>query len=200
MVKPVTETLAWYDQRAGHFAAQTADLDLAPIYDRFLGHVRQGGKILDAGCGVGRDALAFADQGFAVNAFDASAEMVRLAQARVGSKATVRQLRFEEVDWHDEFDGIWACASLLHVPQASFHGVALRLAAALRPTGAWYMSFKLGQGERTKEGRLFVDHTEATLRDALREIPVQIVDAWTTEDVRPGRAGESWINAVALRR
>jgi SAM-dependent methyltransferase len=200
MVDPVDETLAWYDQRAGNFAAQTADLDLAPIYDRFLRHVRQGGKILDAGCGVGRDALAIADLGFAVTAFDASTEMVRLAQERVGSKGTVRQLQFEEVDWHEEFDGIWACASLLHVPQASFRGVASRLAAALRPNGACYMSFKLGLGERTKEGRLFVDHTEATLREALRDIPMRIVDAWTTEDVRPGRTGERWINAVSLRR
>lgn len=199
MVDPVAETLAWYDQRAGNFAALTADLDLAPIYRRFLRHVRQGGKILDAGCGVGRDALAFADQGFAVTAFDASTEMVNLAQARVGNKATVRLLRFEDVDWHDEFDGIWACASLLHVPQAAFGGVALRLAAALRPNGACYMSFKLGRGERIKEGRLFVDHTEATLRDALRDVPVQILDGWITEDVRAGQAGEQWINVVALR-
>ncbi len=61
------------------------------------------------------------------------------------------------------------------------------------------MSFKLGRGERIKEGRLFVDHTEATLRDALRDVPVQILDGWITEDVRAGQAGEQWINVVALR-
>jgi SAM-dependent methyltransferase len=194
------ETVAWYDRQATGFAAQTADLDMASIYSRFIRYVPAGGRILDVGCGVGRDALAFVERGFSVTAFDASSEMVRLAEARLGSHATVRHLRFEDVTWHEEFDGIWACASLLHVPQASFLSVALRLADALRPRGAWYMSFKLGEGERIADGRLFVDHTEATLRAALKEIPVELVEAWTTQDVRPSRTSERWINAVMLRR
>jgi ubiquinone/menaquinone biosynthesis C-methylase UbiE len=63
---------------------QTAGLDLEPLYQRFLRHVRPGGRILDAGCGPGRDALAFADRGYEVVAFDASEAMVRLARERVG--------------------------------------------------------------------------------------------------------------------
>lgn len=200
MSEPSPDTVAWYDQHAAAFAKQTADVDLAPIYQRFLRYIPAGGRILDAGCGSGRDALAFSERGYLVSAFDASTEMASLARITLRGRAIVRVRRFDQVDCLEEFDGIWACASLLHVPASEFQGVAQRLARALRPHGAWYMSFKLGQGERQKDGRLFLDHTEKTLRGALSAAPVEVADAWITQDVRPGRASEQWINAVALRQ
>lgn len=200
MPDPASDTLGWYDRNAADFAARAAGLDLGPLYDRFLRRVRTGGRILDAGCGVGRDALAFAERGFGVVAFDASEEMVLLARARVGSRAAVHRMRFEDVAWCEEFDGIWACASLLHVPPASFSEVAARLADALRPGGAWYMSFKVGGGERMAEGRLFVDHTEASLRLALAPLPLGAAEVWLSEDIRPGRRIERWVNAIATRQ
>jgi 2-polyprenyl-3-methyl-5-hydroxy-6-metoxy-1,4-benzoquinol methylase len=192
-------TVAFYDHHAATFASQTANLNMSPLYAHFLRHVPAGGRILDAGCGVGRDACAFAERGYRVMAFDASAEMVRLASERVGSLAEIRHMRFEDVLWRGEFDGIWACASLLHVTLVAFTGVASRLAEALRPGGAWYMSFKLGVGERTVAGRLFVDHTAASLRAALSGLPVSLVETWTTTDVRPDRGNEQWLNAIALK-
>ena len=74
MVKPATDSVSYYNRRAADFAAQTADLDLGPLYHKFLGHVRPGGRILDAGCGVGRDTLAFVCRGYDVVAFDAAEE------------------------------------------------------------------------------------------------------------------------------
>lgn len=192
-------TVAFYDRNAASFAARTADLDMSPFYGRFLRHVRPGGRVLDAGCGVGRDARAFAERGFGVIGFDASPAMVRLAGERVGGLAEIRHMRFEDVTWREEFDGVWACASLLHVPSAEFAGVAARLAGALRPGGAWYMSFKLGRGERVAEGRRFTDHTEETLRRALAGGAVTLSEAWVSEDLRPGRAAARWVNAMALR-
>jgi len=149
---------------------------------------------------LARVELTFVERGYSVVAFDASAEMVRLARERIAGRAEVLQMRFEDVAWRGELGGIWACASLLHVRSAAFPDVAARLAGALQPGGAWYVSFKLGAGERMAEGRLFVDHTEETLRCALAGVPVEIVEAWTTEDVQPGRRGERWLNAVAQRR
>jgi 2-polyprenyl-3-methyl-5-hydroxy-6-metoxy-1,4-benzoquinol methylase len=78
-----------------------------------------GGRILDAGCGPGRDALAFAERGYELIAFDASTAMVRVARERVGSRIVVHLMRFEDLNGQSEFDGIWACASLLHVPLTS---------------------------------------------------------------------------------
>src|SRR4051812_38788459 len=109
-------------------------------------------------------------------------------------------MRFEDVAWRGEFDGIWACASLLHVPAASFPNIASRLVDALRPGSAWYMSFKLGEGERLADGRLFVDHTEATLRSALSVLPVEIVEDWILTDLRPGRQAKRWLNTVLVDR
>ena len=109
-------------------------------------------------------------------------------------------MRFEEVAWREEFDGIWACASLLHVSIADFPSVAAHFALALRSHGAWYMSFKLGQGERSVNGRTFMDQTEETLQAALNSVPVLLLEIWRSEDVRPRRTGKIWINAIAQRR
>jgi SAM-dependent methyltransferase len=200
MIDPIANILAYYDRQAADFATQTADLDLGPLYYRFLRHVRPGGRILDAGCGPGRDVLAFAERGYDVVAFDASEEMVRLARARLGDRADVHLMRFDDVSWRGKFDGVWACASLLHVPAASFTDVASRLVDALRPGGAWYMSFKLGEGERLAEGRLFVDHTDGTLRSALSGLPVEVIETWQSTDLRQGRQGERWLNTVLVHR
>lgn len=199
MAEGAEDTVAYYDRNATRFATETAALDMSSLHDRFLRHLSPGGRILDAGCGVGRDALVFAERGYSVVGFDASAEMVRLARERVAGRAEVRQMRFEDVIWRKEFDGIWACASLLHVPAADFPGVAARLASALRPHGVWYMSFKLGKGERVVEERRFMDHTEATLRTALGRANVNVAEVWVSSDIRTARIGELWLNAIATR-
>ena len=56
----------------------------------------------------------------------------------------------------------------------------------------------IASGERLVENRTFVDHTEAMLRRAVIGMPVQMLEVWTSEDVRAGRAGEHWLNAVAV--
>lgn len=199
MAEGEVDSVAWYDRNAARFAADTGGVDMSALHDRFLRHVPPGGRLLDAGCGVGRDALAFAECGYAVVAFDASAEMVRLARERVGGRAEVLRLRFEDVAWREEFDGVWACASLLHVPAEAFPNVARRLTAALRPGGTLYMSFKLGAGERVAGGRRFADHTDESLRGALCDSGLTVREAWTTGDARAGRAGERWLNALCAR-
>jgi SAM-dependent methyltransferase len=197
MTDPVADTIGYYDRHAAEFATQTADLNLELLYQRFFRHVRPGGRILDAGCGVGRDARAFAQRGYEVVAFDASEAMVRLARERVGDLAIVHLMRFQDLQWHNEFDGVWTCASLLHVPKPSFPDVATRLAMALRPGGALYMSFKLGTEVRLADGRLFVDHTTATLRQMMALVPVTIDETWISDDIRPNRQNEYWLNAIA---
>jgi SAM-dependent methyltransferase len=143
-------TLAYYEDQAETFFAETVDVDMAPLYARFLARVPPGGHILDAGCGSGRDALAFRRLGYAVTAFEASPTLARLATAHCGLPVEVR--RFQEIDWEDRFDGIWACASLLHVPMAELPEVLGRLGRALKSDGVLYASFKYGVGEREHEG------------------------------------------------
>jgi SAM-dependent methyltransferase len=194
-----SETISYYDKNADAFEEQTADLDMSAIQMRFLARMPPSGTILDAGCGVGRDALFFARRGYRVTAFDASAEMVARARRRVGGMADVGQMAFDEVNWLDQFDGIWACASLLHVAAVDFPNVSRRLVTALRPGGFWYLSFKYGEGERVSGGRKFTDYTENSLKNALTGARVLIDEVWISGDIRAGRSNEPWLNVLARK-
>jgi SAM-dependent methyltransferase len=192
-------TVAWYDRHAASFTADTERADVAELRTRFLRYLPDGGRILDVGCGVGRDALAFCQAGYSTVAFDASERMVELARDRLPASCPVLRMRFDEMAWRAEFDGVWACASLLHVPAAELPDVARRIVEALRPGGVWYASFKQGTGERRSGGRMFLNHTEESLAAAMAELPVDILETWTTIDVRSGRAGEFWTNGLVRR-
>ena len=188
-------TLRYYETNARTFFDDTVAVDMSELQARFLRWIPPGGQILDAGCGSGRDARAFRERGYRVTAFDASPELARLAAEHGGIQ--VRTLRFDEVDWRNAFDGIWACASLLHVPAADLPGILRRLAAALKPGGALYASFKYGRGEREHGGRQFTDLDEPGLEALRRLVPrLTICDLWVTGDRRPGREAEPWLNAV----
>ncbi|NCA72205.1 MAG: class I SAM-dependent methyltransferase [Sphingobacteriia bacterium] len=191
-------TLAYYEDQAETFFAETVEVDMAPLYARFLAHVPPGGHILDAGCGSGRDALAFRSLGFAVTAFEASPKLALLASEHCGLPVEV--LRFQEIEWEGRFDGIWACASLLHVPMAELPEVLGRLGRALKPGGVLYVSFKYGSGEREHGGRRFTDLDEAGLAALIEAVPaLAVIETWVTGDRREGREGERWLNALVAR-
>src|SRR4051794_32480007 len=103
-----SSTVAYYDTHAAEYVANTVDLDLSALYKPFLALIPAGGRVLDAGCGSGRDGLYFKRNGFDVTAFDASSEMVRAGSELLGQP--VLNLTFQELDFRNEFDGIWACA------------------------------------------------------------------------------------------
>ena len=155
-------------------------------------------KSLDVGCGSGRDSLAFLKKGYAVTSFDASPELARIASALTGLPVAV--LRFQVFPFEEEFDAVWACASLLHVPRRKLGGVLARLRKSLRPGGVLYASFKVGENEGVRGGRLFSDRDEQSLSDALRTCGGWcIIRGWRTKDRRPGRECDEWINVLANR-
>ena len=190
--------IGYYQQNAGTFCADTVEVDMTPLYRRFLRLLPEQARILDAGCGSGRDARAFAELAHQVAAFDASSALAALAERHAGQP--VHCLRFQDMTWRDAFDGIWACASLLHVPSAELPDVMGRLRAALRPGGILYASFKYGSGEREHNGRRFTDLDEPGLAGLLAQVSgLEPVETWTTGDLRPGRESERWLNTL-LRR
>ena len=190
-------TVAYYDHNATEFFSSTVGVDMSPLYARFLTALPHGATILDAGCGSGRDALAFAKLGFNVSAFDASPKLAKLASEYCGFEVPVRQ--FSEVADVNAYDGIWCCASLLHVPRSQLPFQIERLWQALRPGGTFYASFKLGGAERFQNGRSFTDIDELTLQHMLRSLPgLAHVETWVTADQRPEKS-EKWVNALAAR-
>ena len=193
-----SSTIRYYDDHTEEYVRATAGVEMEPLYRPFLELVPKGGKILDAGCGSGRDTKEFLDRGYCVRSIDASAKMVETTTRLTGQSA--QQLQFQELDFTDTFDGIWACASLLHVPLIALDDVLARFAAALHPGGICYLSFKEGVGERMDGDRLFVDFTEDALRDRLKRQPlVKMVQIWMSSDLIPGRS-ERWVNAIIERK
>lgn len=190
-------SITYYDQHADAFIAGTLDVQMQSLYDKFLPHLPAGGHILDAGCGSGRDSRYFLQQGFVVTALDASWPLVLHARTLTG--LPVLHCRFDEFVAEQPLDAIWACASLLHVPQAELLLVMDHLARQLRRGGLFYCSFKYGVGEVSRDGRSFTHLDESGLAALLTKLPLSVVECWQTADLRPGRQEECWLN-VLLRR
>ncbi|MGE4454868.1 MAG: class I SAM-dependent methyltransferase [Sphaerochaeta sp.] len=185
----------YYDQHAKHYLSTTLDVDMSFHYDLFLPHIPSGGRILDAGCGSGRDARYFLSKGYSVEAFDLSESMVQAACELTG--LPVRNLSFQDMDYEDTFDGIWACASLLHVPMDELPLVFERMAVALKEQGVLYCSFKLQPEDFQRGGRHFTCFTTETFKQFVDDLPwFSLEELVETRDLRPGRAEEYWINAI----
>lgn len=195
--RQMTDTLAFYNQNAAQFFANTVGVDMGTVYARFLPLIPANGLILDAGCGSGRDAKAFLMQGYRVRAFDASPQLAQLASEHIGRPVAVQS--FLELTDERCYDGIWACASLLHLPEVDVPDALRKLWTALKPGGVLYLSFKVGFGEREHQGRHFTDASETRLRDWLTGLSeIDRCEFWVTTDQRPNRT-EEWLNAIIFR-
>lgn len=190
-------TIDYYNTNAKQFVSETENADMSESRDRFLSYIHQNGMILDWGCGSGRDSLAFKKAGYQVEAMDASEELCKLASQKTG--LLVECKNFDDLDAEEKYDGIWACASLLHVEKGHL-GEILKLAIkALKSNGVMYLSFKYGDFEGKRNGRYFTDMTEERFAEALQDIEVwEILEQWVTEDVRVDRE-DKWLN-VLLRK
>ena len=191
-------TLEYYRENAVPFAAGTADADMGETRERFLALLPPGGRILDFGCGSGRDTKAFLELGYEVEASDGSEELCRIASEQTGIE--VKQQLFGELEETDRYDGIWACASILHLPREELIEVLERVSRAMRKDGILYTSFKYGTFEGMRNGRYFTDFTEETLLRFWKDVEgLEITELWSTGDVRPGKEEERWINILARR-
>ena len=145
-------TLDWYAANAPRFAYSSAQSPSRHL-DAFLEQLSPGARILELGCGTGRDAARMVERGFDVDPTDAVAGMAAKANAR--HKVGARVMRFEELDAKGEYDAVWAHASLLHVARAKLPEILRSIRRSLRQGGWHYASYKLGSGEgRDLLGRL----------------------------------------------
>ena len=194
----MNQTISYYDKNAEEFCKNTIDADMSFCRDKFLKYLNVGASILDAGCGSGRDSVAFKQLGYHVTAMDASLEICKEAEKVLGQKVICET--FEELDDENVYDGIWACASLLHVPKESMREVLYRLKHALKDGGVLYASFKYGEEEKVVNGRLFRYYNVQSLKTLMRENGFGILELFVTWDVREGRSEEKWVNVVGVKR
>ncbi len=198
MTKKLNKTLHYYNETAQAFVQGTIDADLSALHQHFLARLPDHGHILDLGCGSGRDARAFLDAGYRVTALDGSAACCKLAEAYIGQPVLCQT--FDELDFDQTFDGVWACASLLHLPYAELPGVFEKIARALRPGGTLYASFKYGDFEGERNGRYFTDLDEKRLAAVVEPVAgLAVVETFVTGDVRAGRGEETWLNVIGCK-
>ena len=188
-------TLEYYAANAEAFASSTVDVAFSSVQKCFEGLLQPGARVLDFGCGSRRDAKHFLEAGFAVDAVDGSPELCRIASELTG--LPVRCMRFEELSAQSIYDGIWACSSILHVPSRQLLALLAKMAAALKPGGVVYTSFKLGEFEGVRNGRYFSDFTPESFARLLDKVPaLREEEHWISGDARPGREDEKWLNLI----
>jgi SAM-dependent methyltransferase len=135
-------TLTFYGQETPAYVAKSKAGASRWLAD-FMHALPTGAHILELGCGAGRDAEALLAQGFEVDATDGAPTMTAEAEQRLGRPARI--MRFDELSAVDAYDGIWANASLLHVPRAALSGILALVLRALRPGGLHFASYKAGR-------------------------------------------------------
>ncbi len=196
MKAAVARTIAYYDEHAEDYTIDTQHVDFSDIHERFTKYLPNAARILDFGCGAGRDIMAFRTHGYRVDAVDGSAAMCRVAAKYSG--ITVTQARFDELDARDVYDGIWACASVCHLPEPMLKRVLLRMYDALKPGGVIYMSFRHGKFSGTiDDGRYYTDFTEISGPAFMTQIPMlDTLAVWRSHDARPCKSNNVWINVI----
>ncbi len=193
-------TIRFYDQHADAYANKTLFLDLVSIYAPFLELVPPSGRLLDAGCGAGRDTRFFIERGYVVISFDASTGMVRKCQEY--PHAYCVHLSFSEIAFKEEFDGVWACASLLHLPFEKAKSAVVRLATALKLNGIMFLSVRAGNGDSRENGRYFQYYDDKMIDTLFAHDPrLEVLRAWHSTSVGPdGDQSTAWINVLIKRR
>lgn len=163
-IKTENDTIRYYNSNADVYATQTLFLPMENLYTPFfkgakneltgiqLDSLPEGARLLDAGCGAGRDVRYFISRGYIVVGFDAAAGMVRKCQEY--PHAYCKQMSFADVDYKEEFEGVWACASLLHLETAQAQDAIKKLTTALKPGGRMFIAVKKGEVGATPETKI----------------------------------------------
>ena len=188
-------TINYYDEHASQYFERTSQVDLAALYKEFLKYIPAGGRIVDLGCGSGRDVKWFREHGYDAYGLDASEELVKIARNQFDIPVEVGLI--EEWIADEAFDGIWCCASLMHLDDMSFDRFLSNLRYNLRPGGALFFSVKVGiDSGVSKDGRYFRDFNDKTLNAFLSHYKgLRVEKVWYTTD-KLYRESFRWLNAI----
>ena len=193
-------TLDYYNKNSEEYFNSTLNVNMTNTYKAFLKLVPKGGKILDLGCGSGRDSMNFMKLGYEVTAVDGAKELAKKASALLGKEVIVST--FEELELKEKFHGIWACASLLHIKKEDLKIVLNNLYNNLEDNGVFYMSFKYGEKEYVDDkNRYFNCFTDESIISFINEnTKFNILDLYITED-KLGRVNEvKWVNLICNKK
>jgi 2-polyprenyl-3-methyl-5-hydroxy-6-metoxy-1,4-benzoquinol methylase len=189
------KTIEYYNDNASDYYISTVNVDMGDLYKLFEGFQVPGNHILDLGCGSGRDSKYFVSKGYIVTAIEPSIELAKLASAQTGIEVINKSI--QDTFFSSIFDGIWACASLLHIPFSEMPDILDKINKALKPNGVLFISVKKGNSEGYRNGRFFCDYTI----DRFEQLNYQdkgflLLGYHESHDKRAGRDGETWLNVI----
>ena len=184
----------YYSEHSKEYIDNTKNADMANLYSFFLKWLNKDSKrIMDLGFGSGRDSLYFKSLGYSVCSIDPTKDFCDNAVKL--ELEEIRCISAQELDCSNEFDGIWACASLLHIPSNELNDVFKKCFKALKENGVMYVSFKYGNFEGIRNDRYFIDLNEESIKEYIDNTGFIIEDIKITNDVRPNR-NEKWLNVI----
>ena len=193
------KTLRYYNENAKTFVEGTVSVEFSDIQNKFINKLNTNAKILDFGCGSGRDTKFFLEKGFDVEAIDGSEELCKYASEYTGIK--VKHMYFQQLNETSKYDAVWACSSILHLSYDELIDVMKKIETSLKPNGLFYTSFKYGEFEGMRNGRYFIDMNEERIQALLLKVEhLEIEELWITSDVRPNRGEEKWINLFMRKK
>lgn len=187
----------FYHTNAQEYCNRTFSIDLTHLYKRVLPYVRPSGKVLDIGCGSGRDSLYFHNNGFDVTGLDVSLPMIECAKKLTDDKFPIKHKHI--LDCYDlpqlEYNLIWCCASMILIDK-DFHKAVLGwFIDSLAVGGVLYASFKRGENTRIVDGMIHTHLTDDFVKDAFKSfLNASIIEYWITE-----ASGTEWINVLVRR-
>ena len=186
-------TLDYYNKNADSFFKRTINHIITDTQKSFCEKIPKNGRILDFGCGSGRDSKLFINMGYEVDAIDGSIEICKVASSYIG--INVKHMLFQDLKEKEKYDGIWACSSILHLPKKELIDVLKKMSDALKTRGIIYTSFKYGDFEGERNERHFTDFTEKSFNSFIKDIKeLKILECWITNDVRTQKSNEKWLN------
>ena len=179
----MNKTIEYYNKNVELFVSSTKDVEFNKMQNMLLKYLKKGDYILDLGCGSGRDSKAFLEKGFKVVSVDGSEKLCNIASSYIGQEVIFTT--FQNFKSDIKFNGIWACASLLHLPYKDLKEVIKNLRNNLKEEGYFYLSFKYGEFEGERNGRYFTNMTEKKFRNLIKDIlEYEIVEEKITSDAR----------------
>ena len=194
----MNDTIRYYNEHASEYFNSTVDVDFDQLRKKFVSFLPEHARIIDIGCGSGRDVKAFCEMGYHAVGLDASEGLAAEAEAQLGIEVQVGDM----ATWiaQEPFDGIWCCAALLHLHEEEANAFLQNLHVNLRSGGILFLSVKDGiETGLDEKGRYMHNYTEQELREILEANDFEFMEIDTTTDSL-GRNGFHWLNAFSRKR